>query len=394
MNVVGIIAEFNPFHEGHAYLIQKAKEETGSDLAVVIMNGDFVQRGEPAIFDKYRRTEAALKGGADMVLELPVRFGVSSAGDFALGGIMALSALGFVTHLAFGSECGELPPFLETSTILLKESEEFRKILSHCLRDGLSYPKARAHALEATARVSPEFLAQPNNILGIEYCLALKKLSSSLIPVTVARKGMGYHEIYHPDEERENIYPSATALRQHIHTENTPHLTLEDFDSAIGYALLENSSLTKYKDISPDLAGRIQGLLPDACSTEELITRCQTRAFTTGRIRRALIQCLLHVENTEPVMPYLRLLGLVDKKNGTGSLLSQVPGSCQILSRLAADTKNLDPEALTLFRQDLLASDLYRQTWCHKYNVHLPGEYQHSPIIIPFVPDECDSTIL
>lgn len=382
MNVVGIIAEFNPFHEGHTYLIQKAKEETGSDLAVVIMNGDFVQRGEPAIFDKYKRTEAALKGGADMVLELPLRFGVSSAGDFALGGVMALSALGFVTHLAFGSECGELPPFLETSTILLKESGEFRQILSRCLRDGLSYPKARAHALEATAQVSPEFLAQPNNILGIEYCLALKKLSSSLIPVTVARKGMGYHEIDNPDGERENVYPSATALRQHIHTENPPHLTLEDFDSVIGYALLENSSLTKYKDISPDLAGRIQGLLPDVCSTEELITRCQTRAFTTGRIQRALIQCLLHVENTEPVMPYLRLLGLVDKKNGTGSLLSQVPGSCQILSRLAADTKNLDPQALTLLRQDLLASDLYRQTWCRKYHVHLPGEYQHSPIVV------------
>lgn len=381
MNVVGIIAEYNPFHKGHAYLIQKAKKITGADLAVIVMNGDFVQRGEPAIFDKYRRTRAALEGGADMVLELPVRFGISSAGDFALGGVLALSSLGFVTHLAFGSECGELPPFLETSSALMEESETFKEILSRSLRDGLSYPKARARALTETTRITPDFLAQPNNILGIEYCLALKKLASPLIPVTVMRKGMGYHETGIPGTDRQETYPSATALRQKICTENIPHLTMEDFGCAIGYALLENNSLTKYKDVSPDLADRIRNLLPQICSVEELVTRCQTRAFTAGRIRRALIQCLLHIEHTEPVMPYLRLLGFTDKKNGAGSLLTQVPDSCQILSRLATDVKKLGPDALTLFQQDLFASDLYRQTWCHKYNVHLPGEYQHSPIV-------------
>lgn len=379
MNVVGIIAEFNPFHKGHAYLIQKAKELSGADFAVVVMNGDFVQRGEPAIFNKYQRTKAALEGGSDMVLELPLRFGISSAGDFALGGVMALSALHFVTHLAFGSECGELPPFLEASAILSEESETFQSVLSHSLREGLSYPSARAHALTMTTRISSSFLAQPNNILGIEYCLALKKLSSPLIPVTVLRKGMGYHETESSDRENTSIYPSATALRQHILTEGTPHLILEDFSGAMGYALLENDTLTKYKDISPDLADRIRNLLPQTHGIQELITCCQTRAFTTGRIRRALMQCLLHIETTEPVMPYLRLLGLSKE---AGGLLSQVPGSCQILSRLATDTKTLDPDALALFRQDLFASELYRQTWCRKYNTSLPSEYQRSPIVI------------
>ena len=378
MNAVGIIAEYNPFHEGHTYLIQQAKKRSGTELAVIVMNGDFVQRGEPAVFDKYQRTRAALAGGADMVLELPLRFGISSAGDFALGGVMALSALPSVTHLAFGSECGEISPFLETAAILSDESGTFQAVLSRSLQDGLSYPAARAHALTETTRISPAFLAQPNNILGIEYCLALKKLSSSLIPVTILRKGMGYHETGETGRVHTACYPSATALRRQILADGTPHLTLEDFDTAMEYALLENDTLTGYKDISPDLADRIQKFLPQTHSIQELITRCQTRAFTTGRIRRALMQCLLHIERTEPVMPYLRLLGLSKK---AGVLLSQVPGSCHILSRLAADTKALDPEARTLLRQDLFASELYRRTWCRKYSTRLPGEYQHSPIV-------------
>ena len=116
MNVVGIIAEYNPFHEGHAYQIQKAKEQCGAEFAVVVMNGDFVQRGEPAIFDKYTRTKEALLGGADLIFELPVRFGLSSAGDFAMGGFLALNALPFVTHLCFGTETGDLTPLLQAAT--------------------------------------------------------------------------------------------------------------------------------------------------------------------------------------------------------------------------------------------------------------------------------------
>lgn len=379
MNVVGIIAEFNPFHGGHAHLIQRAKELTDSDFAVVIMNGDFVQRGEPAIFNKYDRTREALEGGADVVLELPVRFGVSSAGDFALGGVMALSALGFVTHLAFGSECGEIEPFLYVSSLLQEESEEFSLILSQSLQAGASYPAARTYALTETAGVDPALLEQPNNILGIEYCLSVRKLCSPLIPVTIPRKGMGYHETGGSSPDSGQQYPSATALRQQICRDGIPHLTLDDFSAALGYALLESSDLTKYKDISPSLADRIRRCLPDYRTACELSGQCQTRAFTSGRIRRALVQCMLRIDAAEPVMPYLRLLGL---QTGASSLLPQVPGSCHILSRLASDIKKLDSTSISLFRQDLFASDLYRQTWCRKYNTHLPNEYQRSPVIL------------
>lgn len=384
MNVVGIIAEFNPFHAGHAYLIQQAKKATGSEYAVALMNGCFVQRGEPAVFSKYDRARAALEGGADLVLELPLRFGISSAGDFALGGVMALSSLGFVTHLAFGSECGETGPLQTAASLLAEESEDFRRILTQALREGLPYPAARAMALSESADIPPSLLEQPNNILGIEYCLALKKLDSPLIPVTVPRIGMGYHDAGSTGYPTQAEFPSATALRRKISQDGTPHLTLADFDSALGLALLQNRDLTKYKDISPDLASRICRFLPDYRTIQELVTRCQTRAFTDGRIRRGLMQCLLGIGTTDLSIPYLRLLGIKKEpeKKGAGTLLPQVPGSCHILSRLAVDIKQLSPNALSLFQQDLFAADLYRQTWCRKYNVTLPNEFQSSPAVI------------
>lgn len=384
MNVVGIIAEFNPFHSGHAHLIHRAKEITGSEYAVAVMNGSFVQRGEPAVFSKYDRTRAALEGGADLVLELPVRFGISSAGDFALGGVMALSSLGFVTHLAFGSEEGEIGPFQEAASALSQESDEFRRILSCALREGLPYPAARAQALAETSSIPLSLQEQPNNILGVEYCLALKKLRCPLIPVTIPRAGMGYHETGSAGGMAQAEYPSATALRKRICQAGTPHLTLEDFGSALDYALLADTDLSRYKDISPDLAGRIRRSLPDHRTIQELIEHCRTRAFTDGRIRRGLMQCLLGITAAAPSMPYLRLLGLRKEpaEKGASPLLSQTPDSCQILSRLAADVKKLTPGALSLFQQDLFASELYRQTWCRKYNMHLPNEYQCSPIII------------
>lgn len=383
MKAVGIIAEYNPFHDGHAYQIRQAKKLTGADFAVVIMNGDFVQRGEPAVFDKYTRTRQALQGGADLVFELPLRFGISSAGDFALGGVLALEALG-VSHICFGSECGELAPLTEAASVLHKEPEEFRTALSSLLRQGLSYPAARAQALTQISGIDGTILNQPNNILGIEYCLAILKTGSSLIPVTIRRKGQGYHDtgISAKEDSDSSVYPSATALRQHIFHSSVPHLTLDDFSGALGHALLFSPELTRFKDITPDLSDRIQHFLSTYRTATELAALCQTRAFTSGRIRRALLQCLLGIEETKPVLPYLRLLGK-KKHRENPALLKAVTSSCHILSRLAADAKGLDENARLLLSQDLHASDLYRQTWCRKYQTELPNEYQRHLIIEP-----------
>lgn len=381
MKTVGIISEYNPFHAGHAYHIQEAKRLSGADFAVVIMNGDFVQRGEPAVYDKYTRTRQALEGGADLVFELPVRFGISSAGDFALGGVLVLETLGFVDSLCFGSEIGELSPLLEAAAILQEEPAAFREQLNHSLRQGLSFPAARAHALSSTTEFDAALLKEPNNILGIEYCLALRKLSSSIQPITIPRKGQGYHEEQEESGTGKTSFPSATSLRQKIYREGTPaHLCLNDFSAAIGYALLATEELELIKDITPDLADRIVRFLPGYTEAESFVTQCRNPSLTTGRIRRCLLQCLFGLRDTDPSMPYLRLLGLT--KEASSLLAHRENTSCQILSRLAVDCKGLKPQAKALLQQDLFASDLYRQTWCRKYNVDLPNEYQHSPIVM------------
>lgn len=375
MKAVGIISEYNPFHEGHAYHIQQAKELSGADFAVVIMNGDFVQRGEPAILDKYTRTIQALDGGADLVFELPVRFGISSAGDFAYGGILALDALGVVDCVCFGSEIGQLTPLLEAAGILVDEPETFRKHLEHLLRGGMPYPAARALALDEIQKFPPELLRSPNNILAIEYCIALKSLSSTIQPLTIPRIGQDYH-----GKNEVSGFLSATALRKKIHEANEPHLALEDFSSAIGYALLASPDLSCFKDISPALAERITNYLPEYHSISDFIEKCSNFSLTKGRIRRGILQCLLRIKETEKEMPYLRLLGM--KKEASSLLACKEKTSCRILSRLAADSRALDAHAFHLLAQDLFASNLYRQTWCHKYNTKLPNEYQHSPIVL------------
>ena len=378
MNVVGIIAEYNPFHEGHAYQIQKAKKQCGAEFAVVVMNGDFVQRGEPAIFDKYTRTKEALLGGADLIFELPVRFGLSSAGDFAMGGILALNALPFVTHLCFGTETGDLTPLLQAATFLCDEPDSYRTRVKHFVKQGILYPKARSLALAAESGLPTETWDSPNNILGLEYCVALQKLHSKIKPFTIRREGQGYHD---NDTPALSDFPSATFLRKQIRKAGEKeNLSLSDFSSLIGYSLLTAKDLCRIKDITPDLSDRIRNELPKYREINEFVKTIKNLSLTTGRIKRSFFQCLFDIEKEEPVMPYLRVLGM---KKEASSLLSQKENaSCQILTKLAFDVPKMDDTAKKLFAKDLLASDLYRQVFCHKYNQTLPNEYQHSPIVL------------
>lgn len=378
MNVVGIIAEYNPFHKGHAYQIQKAKEQCGAEFAVVVMNGDFVQRGEPAIFDKYTRTKEALLGGADLIFELPVRFGLSSAGDFAMGGILALNALPFVTHLCFGTETGDLTPLLQAASFLCDEPDSYRTRVKHFVKQGILYPKARSLALAAESGLPTQTWDSPNNILGLEYCVALQKLHSKIKPFTIRREGQGYHD---NDTPALSDFPSATFLRKQIRKAGEKeNLSLSDFSSLIGYSLLTAKDLCRIKDITPDLSDRIRNELPKYREVNEFVKTIKNPSLTTGRIKRSFFQCLFDIEKEEPVMPYLRVLGM---KKEASSLLSQKENaSCQILTKLAFDVPKMDDTAKKLFAKDLLASDLYRQVFCHKYNQTLPNEYQHSPIVL------------
>ena len=229
MKIVGLITEYNPFHAGHLYHMQQARELTGADYCVVLMSGSFVQRGEPAIFDKYRRTKAALLAGADLVLEMPVAFSTASAHEFAAYGVALLSAIG-VDAVVFGSECGQIEFLKQAASALNHESAEFQERLRKGLKAGLTYPQARAKALGETqaggtrvenvedfhantdvsnSHIWSSILNSPNNILGIEYLRAAEDLHSPMEFYTISREGSGYHE----DALSEAKFPSASAIR-------------------------------------------------------------------------------------------------------------------------------------------------------------------------------------
>lgn len=220
MKIIGIIAEYNPFHNGHAYQIEEIRRRTQADYIVVAMSGDFVQRGAPAIVDKYARTRMALSCGADLVIELPVLWATASAESFAAAGVALFEKMGCVDGICFGAECENLSLLSEIADILAEEPSAYRAALSSYIKEGLTFPQARAKALSESAPTPPKtgsalknafsesasltqselakILVSPNNILAIEYLKAIRRQDSSLTPYLIKREGAGYHdtEIY------------------------------------------------------------------------------------------------------------------------------------------------------------------------------------------------------
>ena len=215
MIVNGIVAEYNPFHNGHKYQLEESRRLTGADYTVIILSGNFVQRGTPALINKHLRTEMALKNGADLVIELPAIYATSSAEFFAMGAVSLLDQLKVVTNLCFGSECGDISLLNRIATILVQEPDDFSAKLKQLLCQGYSYPSARSEALMhymPSLADSNNIFRSPNNILGIEYLKALLRRKSPIAPVTVRRIGADYHDPL-PDSTG---YCSALAIRQSV----------------------------------------------------------------------------------------------------------------------------------------------------------------------------------
>ena len=281
MTVNGIIAEYNPFHNGHAYHISKSKDLTGADFTIIVMSGDFVQRGAPAILDKHLRTHMALEGGADLVIELPTVYALSCAEQFAFGGVSILNSLGVTDYLCFGSETDDLVQLQTLSNALSEESDETCDAIKSSLQNGHSYPKARINALFKSHPEYKEFteiLSSPNNILALEYLQALKKLKSTIQPFPISRIGDAYHST-----ESTSVYSSATAIRKLLLTSDqldplkdllpdlsfriivkqakeNALLTENDFSSLLLYKLLLQSEkgYDSFQDINTDLSDRIR----------------------------------------------------------------------------------------------------------------------------------------
>lgn len=406
MKIVGLITEYNPFHAGHLYHMQRARELTGADYCVVLMSGSFVQRGEPAIFDKYRRTKAALLAGADLVLEMPVAFSTASAHEFAAYGVALLSAIG-VDTVVFGSECGQIETLKQAAYALNHESAEFRERLQKGLKAGLTYPQARAKALEETqadgtsvenvedfhantdvseSHIWSSVLNSPNNILGIEYLRAAEALHSPMEFYTISREGSGYHE----DTLSEAKFPSASAIRgivrnslskdkdlldilaSHLPAVTHPAYTgavpvfVDDFSELLNAAVLQMQATFSIADLSPELAARLAK--PPYCplSFEERIQALKTRQLTYTRVSRALLHLVLdmHEEDIsrwkdEGYALYARILGFRRQSSPLLSCLHK-KSSIPLITKMADAAQNLSPSALALLEQEVYASHLYQ----------------------------------
>lgn len=425
MKIVGLIAEYNPFHNGHKYHIQKAKEITGADAAIVIMSGDYVQRGVPAIMPKRLRAEMALKCGAAAVFELPVCYATGSAELFAEGAVSFLESLGVVDFLCFGSECNDLDGLQQITDILLSEPDAYRAELQKNLKSGISYPLARQEALLSYTGIENYgfLLSEPNNILGIEYLKALKKQNSHIIPYTIKRHGAHYH-----DETLHPVNSSASAIRSllaysgsMLHTdrpstfenssfnnilgeleEQVPTYCLEllrdyhrikypiyqnDFSLLLKYKLLNKTpeTLTHYMDVSPELANRISGQLNHYFNYKQFCELLKTRELTQTRINRALLHIMLGIKKKsveqytrQGFHSYAHLLGFRKDSEKVISAISKTSRIPLLTKLYAADF--LNETGQKMLTQDILASNLYTSVITDKYKTAYENEY-YQPLL-------------
>ncbi len=392
MKVTGIIAEYNPFHNGHAYQIRQIKEEHGSDYVVVVMSGDFVQRGECALVDKYARAKMAVLSGADLVLELPVFYSTASAPNFALGGVAILHALGCVDELCFGSESGEISHFYEVASILKDEPDDYRRGLSECLKKGMSFPAARAQAL-AECGIDSEFLSAPNNILGIEYTKALLSVNSKMKIHPISRKGEGYHS------DALKSFSSASAIRSACRKENgfsavkeadtvpenvlpiletefehERYLFTDAFSSILGYQLLDMESpeeLAGYFDVGQFLANRIWQNRFLYRNIDQFADILKTKNETMMHIKRSLLHILLSIKEPDKknILPaYTRILSMNKeasellksvKRKASISVISKMAGSNEVIDAFYNE-KKIQELAKEQLMKTSYASNLYQ----------------------------------
>ena len=339
MKIAGIISEFNPFHRGHEYLIRKTKEETGAEYVIALMSGNFVQRGEPAVFDMGLRTEMALKGGADAVFELSPTVSLSSAEGFAQGGVRLCQDLG-VDILSFGSESGDLNTLSKIAEILAFESDEYKEKLRSALKEGMSFPAAREKALSDNRELQDEglnpailheILQNPNNILGIEYIKGLKRIKSPIICHTTGRIGSPYHENVDisvnsvdisPEDAEKSLF-SAESIRNMLYNNRVP----EDYEGYMKYGTVSRDALTspllfmlnsvnleekmQKCGVPEDLSRRILNNRNFNGSFSEFCELLKTRNITFTSVSRSLLRLILDTKAYEPAdsLNYIRLLG-------------------------------------------------------------------------------------
>ena len=402
MRTAGIIVEYNPLHSGHLRLLEAGRAALGPDTAIVcVMSGNFVQRGDFALLRKHARARAAVESGADLVLELPLPWAVSSAEGFADGGVQALAATGLVDHLLFGSECGDAAALERVAAVLL--TLDFRDRLRRELPGAVSFAAARQRALAGLVPpADAALLASPNNILGIEYCKALLRQKAPLRPVTIRREGSAHDGALAP-----GAHPSASGLRSLLRQgKREDALALLPPAMARAYAaeeaagrapvFRENSEraiLARLRSMTEaDFAALDQGReglwnrLYDASRTaatlQALLEAAKTKRYALARLRRMTLWAYLGLTPADVPerMPYLRVLAA----SGTGCRLlaeMRTSAAAPVLTK-PAQVRQLGPEARRLFAHEVRATDLYTLAYPRLEAAEGGTEWREGPVIL------------
>ena len=414
MKAVGLVTEYNPFHNGHLYHLNKAMELTGADISVAVMSGDFVQRGEPAVLDKYTRTSMALNSGVNLVVELPVNYAVSSAESFAAGALKVLDYIK-VDSIAFGSESGDIERLSKLAHILCDNEDTLYKEISKYTANGISYAAARQKVVEKlTDKDTAAMLTSSNNILAVEYLKAIIKNNYAIKPYTVQRQGDSYN-----DTDIRSEYASATALRENLKADNiseyipvkaglilssnTNYIYSDDITEALFTRLLDIlfasnydknvfiENVMQYPDVSKEIAGRLYKSAMDmitrtvpqrseskdnwAFSFGSLCEHIKTKEVPLSRIKRALVRITLgldkkHMEKYSNA-PYIRVLGF-DKKGQ--EYLSYIRKTVEV----PLITKTADYKEMLL--DDIHAANIYNMIVAGKYGVKELGDFVRGPV--------------
>lgn len=385
--VLGIIAEYNPFHNGHLLHLTKSKEETGAEYSICIMSGNFVQRGNTSIVNKWVKTEMALKSGIDLVLELPTVYAISSAENFAEGAIKLLNSLKIVDTVSFGSENSNIDILNRISGILYEEPKQYVEFLNEELKKGLSFPKARENAilLYLNDQKYSNILNQPNNTLAIEYLKALKKYKSHIMPIAIKREKAFYNSNCIVDE-----YASATAIRNMIvnnqfndirkvmprlaydllmqEIENNQYvIDISKFEKEILYSIrrLSTADLKKFPEVNEGLENAIKNAANSCNTLAELINIIKTKRYTQTRIQRILLYILLNITKKDmyisrKTVPYARILGYSQKGK---ALISEIYKANPKIALITSVKNFFDSSNNKTYKhmlnKDVLATNIY-----------------------------------
>lgn len=393
--VLGIIAEYNPFHNGHRYHLEKSKEISNCDSVVCIMGGNFTQRGNTSVVDKWSKAEMAISNGVDLVIELPVLYSISSAERFAEGAIELLNSLNIVDAISFGSESGNVQTLDSFAKILHEEPKEYITLLNHELQLGTSFPKARENAMLMYLNDIRKFanvLSEPNNILAIEYLKALKKYDSSIIPYTIKRPN-NYH-----DTSIDQQFISATSIRKAINDGKLSQIShaipanvynllqnkqdrgelvtdLSKFEQIIIYNLRKMSleQIRNLPDVSEGLEHNIKNAANSCNNLTDLIMFIKSKRYTHSRISRILLCSLLGISKTDLEAayklktPYIRVLGFTDNGQKLLSKITSLTPKLPVITSLKKFTDiNTNKTIKRMLDIDIFATNTY--TLGYEYN--------------------------